>query len=126
MENGKFKIPKEELRKRFAFDLDGTLTKHALFPNIFDSTPTEMYELYANVEPDKQMIEYVNQIYDSGHIVFIFTSRWDLYERVTKKWLDKWGVKHHYFICNKPYFDCFVDDKAINNEQFKTLMRCMK
>ena len=123
MENGT--IPKEELRKRFAIDLDGTLTKHALFPNIFDATPSQMYSLYESVEPDLKMIEYVNRLYDDGHIVYIFTSRWDLYERVTKKWLDKHSVKHHYFICNKPYFDVIVDDKAMGNEQFKNFMRCL-
>jgi uncharacterized HAD superfamily protein len=109
----------KDKRKRIAVDIDGTLTRKGYFPNIFEITPTDMAKIYKSVKPDTDMIKIVNSYYKNGYIVYLFTSRSDLHERITKKWLDKYKVKYHYFIMNKPYYDIFIDDKAIRPEEIK-------
>jgi len=107
---------KADKKKRIAVDLDGTLTKQGKFNNIWDITPMQLIEYYENVEPNKDMIELVNKLYDKGYTIYIFTSRSNLYQRQTKDWMDKNNIKHHYFITDKPYYDVFIDDKAIHPE----------
>ena len=109
----------KDKRKRIAFDIDGTITKQGWFPDIYETTPIQLGRLYEKAEPDLEMIKLVNKYFNKGYIVYLFTSRSDLHERVTKKWLDKYKVKYHYFIMNKVYYDIFVDDKAIRPEELK-------
>jgi uncharacterized HAD superfamily protein len=111
----------KDKRKRIAFDIDGTITKQGWFPDIYETTPIQLGKLYDKAEPDLEMIRLVNKYFNKGYIVYLFTSRSDLHERVTKKWLDKYKVKYHYFICNKPYYDCIIDDKCIHPSQLKLL-----
>jgi len=113
----------KDKRKRIAVDMDGTLTKQALFPDIWETTPAKMNKLLEKVEPDKEMIKIVNDYYKKGYIVFIYTARPDLHERATKRWLDKYGVKYHYIAMNKLYYDIFIDDKAIRPEEIKLWQR---
>lgn len=110
---------KVDNRKRIAVDMDGTLTKQALFPDVWDLTPKEHNRLLDKAKPDKELINIVNKYYDKGYIVYIYTARPDLYERATKKWLDKHGVKYHYIAMNKLYYDIFIDDKCIRPEEVK-------
>ena len=44
-------------RKRIAFDLDGTITIVASFPNIWDMTPRQLIKTYNKVKPDLEMIK---------------------------------------------------------------------
>jgi uncharacterized HAD superfamily protein len=104
-------------RRRVAVDLDGTLSKQAFFPNIWDITPTELWDLYEEVEPNLEMIKIINERYAAGDLIFIFTSRGNLWQRQTKKWLDKHKVKYHYIIMDKPYYDIFIDDKGYRPEE---------
>lgn len=108
-----------DTKKRIAFDLDGTLTKKGYFPNIWDITPKQLLEEYEKVKPDKKMIKIINRLYDMGYIVYIFTSRSNLFQRQTKKWLDRNGVKYHYIVVDKPYFDRIVDDKSVDINKLK-------
>jgi uncharacterized HAD superfamily protein len=108
-----------DTRRRVAVDLDGTLTNHARFPNIWEITPTELWDLYEEVGPDKKMIEIVNQRYDAGDLIYIFTARSNLHQKQTKDWLDKNGVKYHYLLMDKPYYDILLDDKAYRPEEIK-------
>jgi len=110
-------------RKRVAVDIDGTITKKGRFPEIWEITPSELYKAYATCEPDEEMIQVVNNLYDQGIIVYLYTSRCDLHEKVTKDWLKKHGVKYNYFIMNKPFYDFLIDDKAIHPEQVKLWQR---
>jgi uncharacterized HAD superfamily protein len=106
-------------RRRIAVDLDGTLTQKARFPDIWDLTPKELWDLYEKVEPDNEMIEKVNQLYTEGNLIYIFTSRTNIHQRITKKWLDKHKVKYHYILMDKPYYDILIDDKAFRPEDAK-------
>ena len=85
---------------------------------------------FANAIPIKEVIEKVNEYYDNGYEIIISTARGqnscktpkemqDKYYDVTKKWLDKAGVKYHKLeIGYKQNADLYVDDKAINPEEF--------
>lgn len=106
-------------RKRIAVDVDGTLTKKAAFPDIWEITNNQLWAQYENAEPNQKMIDWVNKKYDEGNLIYIFTSRNNLHQRVTKKWLDKHGVKYHYILMDKPYYDIIVDDKSLNLEDIQ-------
>ena len=77
---------------------------------------------YGNAKPILKNIEKCNKLYDDGNTIVYWTARGtktgdDWYD-VTKKQLIEWNVKHHDLILNKPYYDLFIDDKAINSESF--------
>jgi dTDP-glucose 4,6-dehydratase len=96
----------------YCFDLDGTLcTKRELD--------------YQNAEPYKSRIEHVNSLYDAGHTIIIETARgsgvtkgtdWD---SITKKQLEKWGLKHHQLRTGvKISADIYIDDKGQWSEDY--------
>ena len=60
--------------------------------------------------------------FNSGNTIILYTSRgtgsgtdWTDF---TKKQVDSWGVKYHELLLGKPRYDIFVDDRAINNEEW--------
>ena len=98
----------------YCFDLDNTLCK------------TECLEgrhRYLEATPIKERIAVVNQLYDQGHIILIETSRgcgsgvnWF---QDTVKQLVGWGVRFHTVRAGVKFAaDFYVDDKAINSEDF--------
>jgi hypothetical protein len=93
----------------YCFDLDNTLCH------------TENGD-YENSIPFTDRIQKVNELFDSGNIIKIFTARGSRtgldWTSLTKLQLLKWNVKHHELILGKPDTDFFIDDKAINSEQF--------
>ena len=96
---------------KYCFDLDGTLC-------------TNTWGKYDDAEPLLDCIKQVNYLYDSGHIVKIYTARgmssgtdWT---ELTEKQLVNWGIKHHELIMNrKPSADIIIDDIAINAEDWR-------
>jgi len=95
---------KMDNRTRIAFDMDGTLTKQGHF-DILNITPKQLVKIYDKVKPDLKMIKFANRLYDQGYLVYIFTARSNIYQRQTKKWLDKYKVKYHYFVMDKHFYD---------------------
>lgn len=91
---------------RIAVDLDGILT-----------IETEGFgdAIYAERSPNLKNIEAVNQLYDNGHVVIIFTSRFSIDRFVTINWLQKYNVKYHSIIFNKLQYDAIIDDKSFNS-----------
>lgn len=98
-------------KKRIAWDLDDTLC---------------VGNPYIDAEPLKGMIEIVNQLYDEGHTIIIYTARGmasctspqaaiNKYWHLTYSQLMKWGIKFHLLIMGKPHFDMLIDNKAINS-----------
>lgn len=99
--------------KKLCFDLDGVICK------------TRKND-YKNSKPIKKAIKKINDLYDSGFIIIIFTARFmgrneDKVNKaikqglkLTKNQLNLWGVKHHKLIMGKPSYDIIVDDKAHN------------
>lgn len=106
-------------RPRIAVDLDGTLTKKGYFNDIYHINYKTLGNQYSKAKPDKEMIKIINDYHKKGYIIYIFTSRSDLHERITKKWLDKYKVKYHYIIMNKPFYNLIIDDKAVRPEEVK-------
>ena len=108
----------------YCFDLDDTIcTPH--------HSATNSHEKYGNAAPVTKVITKVNSIYDVGHEVIIFTARRMLTHHgnleeieedvgdITRNWLFKHGVYYHKLIFGKPYADFYVDDKAMNLDDFE-------
>ena len=99
-------------KKIFCFDLDNTLC-------------TTYRSEYGKSKPKKKAINKVNQLFEKGHIIKIYTARYMgrynnnrfLAEKKIKKLtithLKKWGLKYHKIYFGKPSFDLVIDDKAI-------------
>ena len=41
-----------------------------------------------------------------------------LFENLTQKQLQEWGVKYHELFMGKPCGDLYIDDKGIKDEEF--------
>lgn len=113
----------------FVFDLDGTLCE----PNL-DLKDTR--SRYAEATPKRDMIELVNRLYDNGSYIIIHTARRMVTHKgdvqkviadvgeVTKNWLVLNNVKHHELVFGKPYASMYyIDDKAMNIDDFKAWMK---
>jgi histidinol phosphatase-like enzyme len=93
----------------YVIDIDGTLCQ----------TPETDY---SRSVPDAGAIRLVNQLYDAGHTIKVFTGRGS---RSGKDWKDftaqqltAWGLKYHELIMGKPAGDIFIDDKAVNAKEW--------
>jgi hypothetical protein len=99
----------------YVFDLDNTLcdTKKKIDGN-WD---------YLNSEPFQDRIDVVNKLYDEGHKIIIETARGcvskkNWYEQ-TYHQLISFGLKFHELRAGVKFnADFFVDDKAINSNDF--------
>ena len=96
--------------KVMAIDLDNTLTTKTCW--------TE--EDCQNAEPNIKMVEIVQELFKKNTII-IYTARKDELLPATVKWLRAHDIPH-FGVCNekRPY-DVYVDDKAINTEDFEEL-----
>ena len=93
--------------KTIAIDIDGTIC-----------TEEKAFERGLAV-PFQEAILTINQLHQEGYTIILFTGRgWQEYKQ-TKKWLNDNGVKHDELIMGKPFYDVFVDDRALKN--FKEL-----
>ena len=95
----------------YCFDLDGTICN-------------TVNKQYSESTPFVEVINKINELYDQGHQIKIFTARGTTskidHHDLTSSQLSKWGVKYHELIDkNKPHFDILIDDKAINSEDFE-------
>lgn len=96
----------------YCFDLDGTLCE-----SVSDGD-------YTKAIPFKRAISKVNQLYDEGNEILIFTGRGSSsgkdWTEQTKQQLELWQLKHHKLIMNvKPTYDIVIDDKAINAKEWR-------
>lgn len=88
--------------KIICFDLDGTLCTE-------ERTFLKQY-----AKPHQEMINLVNDLYDKGNQIIIYTGRHSLEWQSTVDWLTTHKVKYHQLILNKPFFDYYICDKAIS------------
>lgn len=74
---------------------------------------------YKEAIPLEHNIKIINTLYNSGHTIIYWTSRGVLsninYYDLTKKQLDSWGCKYNELRCDKPFYDIFIDDKALSS-----------
>lgn len=77
---------------------------------------------YKDAKPFFDRIDKINRLYENGNTVVYWTARGTLsgidWFSITKNQLDEWGAKYHNIMMGKPYYDIFIDDKAINSELF--------
>lgn len=87
----------------FCFDIDNTIC-------------TDTKGKYKKALPFIDRIAYVNNLYDEGHRIILFTARGGTtnidWEELTKKQLKKWNVKYHELLFGKLNYDVWIDDKA--------------
>jgi hypothetical protein len=94
-------------------DIDGTLTNETFgYGN----------DIYAERTPRQDIIDRVNDLFDKGHTIILWTARHKCDRSVTKKWLKKYKVKYNNLILGKPKYTLFVCDRATTPEDFKNLV----
>ena len=105
--------------KVIAFDLDDVICHR--------KSNEGKVEKYHTCYPNEAMVKIVNQCYDAGAIIKIYTARGmtvfkgkghvvysNLYDMTQEQLLD-WGVKFHQLVMGKLHYDLLVDDKAVNS-----------
>ena len=77
---------------------------------------------YLNSKPLLERIEKINSLYDLGHEIHYWTARGSNSDKdwleLTLQQLNTWGVKYTTAKTGKPAYDVWIDDKAINAEQY--------
>ena len=99
-------------KKVIIVDIDGTICTQ-----IGDPGKSSDAEGLENAKPFTKRIEYLHSLHDEGHYIHYWSARgcWtgvDLLER-TRKQLDSWGVKYNDVAVFKPFYDVWIDDKAV-------------
>jgi len=94
---------------KYIIDIDNTICK------TFDSQ-------YPLSQPMMDRINKINQLYRDGHTIVYWTARGGRsgidWTELTKKQLDQWGCLYHEIRLGKPSYDIWIDDKAINSEDY--------
>jgi len=96
-------------KKIYCFDIDGV---------VCDTANGD----YENAVPKMDRIKRINKLHKNGNTVIFFTSRGKLsgidWSDLTHRQFKKWKLKYHNILFGKPYFDTFIDDKAVNDKDF--------
>ena len=96
-----------EERKVYAVDFDNTLT-----------LSNAKYWEGERPEPDPRMVDICNEIYFDRNTIIVWTARpWSEAGRIAGH-LTEWGVRFHGIRCDKGSAHHYIDDKAINAEDF--------
>ena len=96
-------------------DIDETICYH-------DDNNTRTARDYNLAMPIIENIKKANSLYEDGHTIVYWTARGAVsgidWTDLTTDQLNQWGVKYHDLKLNKPYYDLFIDDKALNTENW--------
>ena len=101
---------------------------------------TNVSNNYSKSKPNIKVIKLINELYDNGHTIKIFTARYmgrtsdnpikaeKKARKITLYQLKKWKVKFHRVYFGKPSSDLYVDDKNLNfkNNWVKDLKKFLK
>ena len=99
--------------KIICFDIDNVICR------------TNAKKEYSKSKPIKKNIKLINEVYNKGYNVILYTSRYmgryngnltEVKKKIkplTLRQLKRWGVKYHKVYFGKPSFDLFVDDKSL-------------
>ena len=100
--------------RRFVFDIDGVIAKLQKDNN------------YALSEPNTEMIQVINKLYELGNYIILHTARGYVtginWSEVTKHQLSDWGLNYHELHFGKPNGDYYVDDKMIEMKKLLELI----
>jgi len=99
-------------KKVIMIDIDGTICKQDGDPR----SPNDAFS-FRTSKPFPQRIEYLNSLHEEGHYLHYWTARgcWDGNDTLeeTRAQLDSWGVKYNDVAVFKPFYDIWIDDKAV-------------
>lgn len=77
---------------------------------------------YSLSRPFMDRIAKINELYNQGNRIIYWTARGGNsgidWSEFTKTQLDSWGCCYHELRLGKPVYDIWVDDKAINSEEY--------
>ena len=105
-------------------------TKYSTFViDVDDTICYTYYRDFKNSEPNTKVINKINELYDKGWKIILFTARGDKscntleekelkYREITEEWLKNNNVKYHKLMFGKPNADYYVDDKNISIDEF--------
>lgn len=96
---------------RFCIDIDDTI----LFSDIDEKGEYHLKNY------DRLIVEKINQLYDSGHTIILWTGRHWNHLHITIEQLNGAGIKYHSLLLSKPVADFYIDDKAIKPFDFKRM-----
>lgn len=101
------------MKKTFCFDIDNTICK-------------TIRSDYKKSKPILKNINCINDLYNQGHIIKIYTARFmgrtndnsrlatKKAKKITLNQLKKWKVKFHKIYFGKPSSDFYIDDKNLD------------
>jgi len=96
----------------YCFDIDGT---------ICSDTDGD----YRHAVPFRETIAAVNRLFAEGHRIVLYTARGATtgmdWRKVTERQLRMWGVHYHVLYMGKPAADVYIDDKAVNAEDWRKI-----
>ena len=99
-------------KKVIMIDIDGTICKQDGDPR----SPDDAYS-FRTSKPFTQRIEYFNSLHEEGHYLQYWSARgcWEGNDTLeeTREQLDSWGVKYNDVAVFKPFYDIWIDDKAV-------------
>lgn len=100
---------------KYIIDIDGTICKEVL--------NDDGSKDYSKHIPQYDRIQKINKLYDEGNEIKYWTARGAVsgldWAELTKNQLKDWGCKYHKLsVGDKPHYDLWIDDKAINSEEF--------
>ncbi len=94
----------------YCFDIDGVIC-------------TNTNGEYLSAEPDQAVITQVNRLYSEGHEILLYTARGATtgidWREETEQQMRQWNVHYHRLFMGKPTAHVYIDDKAINSEDWK-------
>ena len=101
-------------KKVIICDIDGTICSQRAFSK--ERAPDDEVS-FREAVPFSKRIEYMNSLCDDGYYIIYWTARGyesgtDFLEE-TRKQLDSWNVKYNECITFKPFYDIWIDDKAV-------------
>jgi hypothetical protein len=99
-------------------DFDDTLCLHAGYDK----------SNIAKGEPNLPLILKLNELFDRGYSIQIYTARGHIssrtrkeadtkYRSVIQEWLQKYGVKYSHLTFNKPLGIIYIDDKSVRPDE---------
>jgi len=91
-----------EASKDIAIDIDGILTNE-----------TQGHD-YQNRTPNLENIKKVNELFNKGNHITLWTSRYPQDREITEAWLVNNGVSYNDLVLGKLQYDQLIDDKALN------------
>ena len=84
---------------------------------------------YSLSKPILERISRINELFEDGHTIKLYTARGSKtgidWSEITKSQLILWGLKFHELHFGKPYADFYIDDKAVNEKDFKWEIRAV-